>query len=906
MISFRVLPYQELFIRQEQAYGSSLSNQLVGIAEIKHASLDRLAQSVEVLLKERTWPYLKLSEDLTTWVMDKNPTGIFALNETKTSELSLSCLWAINLCQINDQITLKLCLHHVLADAHSFQIFWEDLKDIYEGKQAVRSSENKAVIEISPNKIDLGALKLIEPLGLGPIERITCNVSPNRKKEISKRCKELQLNLSTLLLGCFQHYLDGIETHLGIPIQTGMALRNRSGKIAKQDFLTHVNFLPVSHVPISKISELDAVIKNCFRNQDYPLLTWLAEERKRTAFNALFSYQKEAYEKNTDELQASFTFLPTSVDENIISMHVLEFGEESLRLSFDVRTDLADLSFWRSFVNAYLRGVLAMLDGKEPQLNLPEAKLTKDLKNTIEFWSLFEKATDDHTAVICADESITFGELKKRISTEPKESPLLFLAPNRSIETIVKILKQWKHGGIISFTKPKEVTFPPGQFLYLAETSGSTGESKQIFIQQAGIESLLFDWKNQLNINENCVHLCLADMRFDVFFGDLFRSLFLGSTLVLATESERLSPLLISQLITKYQVSHLESTPSFIQLILKNNPRLEGLSHLICGSEAMTHALYNAITKLEGIKKYNSYGLTEVSIDSALYPLLEINHQFPLGAPLGEQQFTVHGPNRDIVPMGIWGELHIAGACVGTPLLKSERYVTHEDGTLGYKTGDRAFIHPIHGLIISGRMQDDFIKVNGKRIPARRIEHLIASLEELTQCCVLEMDGVSVLLHELSLSEPEIRAYLSKHIPPYQQPDLIQFNTTWPINQNGKIDKKTLSKQIPIQRESRKQWQPNATEKEQKVYLVLKSFEKTYGDSEDSLLAYGWNSIDLLSLCNELTINGIVISSQKVMARPFIKTLLEEDNSENDRDSSHEINIDDIDMDDILGILNRS
>ena len=41
------------------------------------------------------------------------------------------------------------------------------------------------------------------------------------------------------------------------------------------------------------------------------------------------------------------------------------------------------------------------------------------------------------------------------------------------------------------------------------------------------------------------------------------------------------------------------------------------------------------------------------------------------------------------------------------------------------------------------------------------------------------------------------------------------------------------------------------------------------------------------------------------MAKPFIKTLLEEENSEDDRDSSHEINIDDIDMDDILGILNR-
>ena len=901
----KVLPYQELFIRQEQALGSSLSNQLLGIAEIKHASFDRLAQSVDLLLKERIWPYLKLSEDLTSWVIDKNQRGIFNLNKTEGPELSLSCLWAINLYQINDQITLKLCLHHVLADAHSFQLFWEDLKGIYEGKEPVRTSENKAGIEISSNRIDLGILKPIEPMGLGPIERITFNLSPNRKKEISQRCKELQLNLSALLLGCFQHYLDGIETHLGFPIQTGMALRNRSGKIAKQDFLTRVNFLPVSHVPISKISELETVIKNCFRNQEYPLLTWLSEERKRTAFNALFSYQKEAYEKNTDELQASFTFLPTSVDENIISMHVLEFGEESLRLSFDVRTDLADLSFWRCFVNAYLHGVLALLDGKKPELNLPEAKLSKDQKNNIEFWSLFDKANDDQTAIICADEKITFGELKKRISTEPKESPIIFLSPNRSIETIVMILKQWKHGGIISFTKPIDVKMPPGHFLYLAETSGSTGESKQILIQQAGIETLLFDWKNRLNINENAVHLSLADMRFDVFFGDLFRSLFLGSTLILATESERLSPLLINQLITKHQVSHLESTPSFIQLILKNNPKLEGLSHLICGSEAMTHSLYNAITKLEGIKRYNSYGLTEVSIDSALYPLLEMNHQFPLGAPLGEQQFTVHGPNGHIVPMGIWGELHISGACVGTPLSNSEQYIAHKDGTLSYKTGDRAFIHPIHGLIISGRMQDDFIKVNGKRIPARRIEHLIASLEVLTQCCVLGMDGVSVLLHELNLSEPEIRAHLSKHIPPYQQPDLIQFNTSWPINQNGKIDKKTLSKQIPIQRESKKQWQPNATEKEQNVYRVLKSFEKTHGDSEDSLLAYGWNSIDLLSLCNELTINGIVISSQKVMAKPFIKTLLEEENSENDRDSSHEINIDDIDMDDILGILNR-
>lgn len=77
----QILAYQNLFIRQELANGSSLSNRLSGIAKIQNADWDRLKESIEYVLKFRDWPYLRLNENRTEWQRGEKMNGSFLLDD---------------------------------------------------------------------------------------------------------------------------------------------------------------------------------------------------------------------------------------------------------------------------------------------------------------------------------------------------------------------------------------------------------------------------------------------------------------------------------------------------------------------------------------------------------------------------------------------------------------------------------------------------------------------------------------------------------------------------------------------------------------------------------------------------------------------------------------------------------
>ncbi|NBU91682.1 MAG: hypothetical protein EBS17_02465 [Flavobacteriia bacterium] len=898
-------PYQDLFIQQDQVQGISASNCLVGVATIQNADWQKLSTAIQTLLTVRKWPTLKLNSACNMWEFSETLSGTIALDTSTSHELNLARLWSINLYREKDHILLKLCMHHALADAHSFQLFWEDIKTVYEGKELQANENDVPIIDTTP-ALDLGPIREIPSLGLGPVERISIEIPPNRKRELLEGSAQKKVNLSTFLLGYLQHALAQIEPYLGVPIQTGIALRNRTGRREKAQFLTKVNFLPTAHLPLKNLQELEKHIKHCFRNQGFPLLKWLAQEKRNTAFNVLFSYQKENFIPPTSTIQATFSFLPSTMDENLLSLHVLEYGDAHLTASFDVRTDLADRSFWRSFVCAFMKGLLHELNNEPFAFNFPKALLRKEKQPSIPLWKGFDAAAPEKIAVICGEEQMSFQSLRNKL-TEPHEAypDMLSLKPIRAIDTVVQILRQWYAGRMVTFTTSTPSFYPTGDYLYLAETSGSTGNPKQVLISKTGIEELLHAWEQHYQVDQESVHLSLADMRFDVFFGDLFRSIFLGSTLVLATEEERLSPTTIELLIKKHRVTHLESTPSFLQIVFKENTTFFTLKHLICGSEKMTASLYSVFSRFKALTVYNSYGLTEVSIDSAVHPLYQYGEFYPLGFPMGSQQFSVHSATGEPLPFGIWGELYITGNAVGTPLLPSESYTTTSEGTLVYKTGDRALLHPQHGLIISGRLADDFIKVNGRRIPLNQIEKAVSQLEELSYCCLIAIDGYCVLLHNLKRNNEEIQDYLKGKFPRYQLPDVIQFNSHWPLNRNGKIDRKAL---IPlIQRPSGQtiRWVPSSDPRERMIMQVLNSFDKPFGGVSESLVMYGWNSIDLLSLCNELTLKGISVNPHKLMGNPSIQHILEVPTASPTEGSSHEVKLDDLDLDELIGILNQ-
>ena len=139
----------------------------------------------------------------------------------------------------------------------------------------------------------------------------------------------------------------------------------------------------------------------------------------------------------------------------------------------------------------------------------------------------------------------------------------------------------------------------------------------------------------------------------------------LGGTLVLASEDERLAPQQINRLILEHGVTHLESTPSFIELMLSGWPTSSSLQCLICGSEPLSPRLYKRLrlAQQNGLRVFNSFGLTEVSIDSALIELCEHAGTYPVGEPLGDQIFKIVTSDGNPVPNGVWGELRLPELC---------------------------------------------------------------------------------------------------------------------------------------------------------------------------------------------------------------------------------------------------
>lgn len=895
-----------MFLRQEIALGTAANNVLNGQA-LFHVNSDflKIKEVLYSLVNASEWAWFHIDYQSKSWIKRSEWSGDILINKKFEDQISVfDKLWVIELRQNSNHIELRVIFHHVLADAHTFQLFWENLLAIYEGREFEKTSFFSNLIVYQP--LEIQNIKPIEMVGLGPIKRINITIPKHKKIWAELKSKDLNLNLSTVLLGCLQQQLEATETILDMKFQTGFALRNRSGKTSKKDFSTHVNFLPIAHVDALHFHDLQSQIKTLFRHQDYPLLAWLEDHKKTAAFNVLFSFQKETYHQTNGEIGLKeLTFLPTDVDENIICVHVLEFGDGQLKLNVDVRTDLADLSFWRSWCSQFVLNINRFLNGESLQFNQSSAVLYGNAHEKVDLFEYFNKAPDNKTAIIINDVCHTFGELQAAVNTKREtKKEILELSPNRSIENIIDILKAWKFGQTITFSQNIEAKVPEGQYLYLAETSGSTGNPKQIWIGRKGIESLLPAWKSRLDITEDSIHLSLADQRFDVFFGDLFRSLFLGSTLVLASENERLSPKSIVDLVSKYAVTHLETTPSFLQLLLDDFRSKGSLRTLICGSEPMNFDLLNQISILEsdGLKIYNSFGLTEVSIDSSIGELMAHENYFPVGFPLGHQHFEIQNKRGQLNPMGTWGELVIKGECVGTmdEIMQSE-------GQREYKTGDRAMLIPNYGLIVKGRIQDDFIKVNGKRIPARDMEVYLSKTTQAKHAYILEIKGLAVLIHNIDWEEKKIKAILQTKFAKHQCPDVLIRSEDWPLNQNGKIDKTALKARVKIESHEGPPWKPNSNPTEQELFNLLCTFKKPIGSKAQALTQLGWNSIDLLSLCNSLMLKGLQVSAHEIMNEPSIAYILKSIEKHGTQKTSNirEVEVDDADLDQILGLLNN-
>lgn len=233
-------------------------------------------------------------------------------------------------------------------------------------------------------------------------------------------------------------------------------------------------------------------------------------------------------------------------------------------------------------------------------------------------------------------------------------------------------------------------------------------------------------------------------------------------------------------------------------------PRFKSL----CGGEALPVDLANMLVE-RCSEVWNMYGPTETAVWSTCYRLPAPDAPILIGTPIANTRVYVLDKRQRPAPVGVPGELYIAGAGVARgylnrPELDSERFLpdpfVQEPGERMYRTGDLARFLANGNLEFRGRV-DVQIKVRGFRIEPGEIEAVLASDPAVANAVVRVLEvkpGDARLVAYLVPNEgarvdvPSLREYLRTRLPHYMIPQHFVTLDAFPLLPNGKINRGAL------------------------------------------------------------------------------------------------------------------
>jgi non-ribosomal peptide synthetase component F len=252
------------------------------------------------------------------------------------------------------------------------------------------------------------------------------------------------------------------------------------------------------------------------------------------------------------------------------------------------------------------------------------------------------------------------------------------------------------------------------------------------------------------------------------------------------------------------QVTHALMVPTIIQQLQPFLSQVT-LPHLklsqFCGEGLPYEACKNWANCLPNAKVQNVYGPTEATIYCTSYDCdfasdVKTYHGIIcMGEPFGSNQCRVNlGTSKDRFE----GELMLGGPQLSLGYYKNEKQtelVFYEtDSERVYRTGDVVFRDDEGKLYFVGR-NDQQVQIQGHRVELGEIEEACRSCGANTAVAVMvevkNSARVVVYINEFEGADV-LEKRLSSHLPEYMLPHQVQVLEIFPLNNNGKIDRKVL------------------------------------------------------------------------------------------------------------------
>jgi amino acid adenylation domain-containing protein/non-ribosomal peptide synthase protein (TIGR01720 family) len=487
----------------------------------------------------------------------------------------------------------------------------------------------------------------------------------------------------------------------------------------------------------------------------------------------------------------------------------------------------------------------------------------------------------DEIAVICHHQTITYSELNikanqlayhlKSLGVQPEIA--VGICTHRSLDFIIGILAILKAGG---FYVPLDPTYPqerlefliedaqiqvlltqqqhipqlpdlpifcfdtdtpnltqhpttnpvnhttPENLAYVMYTSGSTGVPKGVCIPHRGVVRLVKDC-NYVNLSADESILQAAPIAFDASTFEIWGALLNGSRLVILSSQQ---PTLaeIGQAITQHQITTLWLTAGLFHLMVDEHlESLKSVKQLIAGGDVLSAAHINKLLQTHPeCRVINGYGPTENTTFTCCHTVTDIceSNTVPIGRPINNTQVYILDNHLNPVPVGVPGELYIAGdglarGYLNQPTLTAEKFINWgllksrgagEQGSRGdliphaqcpiphalYKTGDRARYLADGTIQYLGRL-DNQVKIRGFRIELGEIEAVLNQHPAVKECVVIAREKQLIAYFIPSDTTPDnLREFLQQRLPDYLIPHFFVALETLPLTVNGKVDRQKL------------------------------------------------------------------------------------------------------------------